>query len=465
MRTFKRVAAAVALLLIAVLAWGGWVYSRSTEDYPLPVPPQPAPGPLEALAPSSVQPPSDRVVVMLVFDGLSARSIASVPTPNFTRLAAEGSHTDAMLPVYPTLSLPNHFSLSTGCYPEHHGVVSNRFIDPELGLYEGQKGDASWLLGCEPINVVAERHGVRTANLGWIGATRGRKALASVVDEYKFPQPTIAERTARVLQLLSRPVRERPQLIVAYYNEPDTSLHQYGFAAEPSKAAMRAADLAVGQVLQAFEQPELRGHSALIVTSDHGMVDAVSHINVERILRNAGIDGKIAGDGATAHVYLRDPSTRDAALAKLKGNPHIDVFTPEHPPAYAHLGRSKRLGDFIIQTKPGDYVFDRGLWPKHLRWAALYGPEVLTGRRFAGMHGYPPDTPGVQSVFYAWGNDLAVGAKLDGMQSIDVHPTLAILLGFQPESSIDGRVRGELFGAGKRTSAEAEPVPDAGVQP
>src|SRR5690242_11765459 len=139
---------------------------------------------------------------MLVFDGLSARSIASVPTPHFAQLAAEGSHTDAMLPVYPTLSMPNHTSLSTGCYPEHHGVVSNRFIDPDRGLYDHDKGDTSWWLGCEPINVVAERQGVRSAILGWIGATHGRQALATIVDEYRSPEPSIAKRTARVVELL-----------------------------------------------------------------------------------------------------------------------------------------------------------------------------------------------------------------------------------------------------------------------
>ncbi|HMI90737.1 MAG TPA: alkaline phosphatase family protein [Polyangiales bacterium] len=445
MRTFKRIAAVTVFVLIGLAAWLGWLYASSTEDYPIAAHPAAALTPLVALVRSAAPASGDRVLVVLVFDGLSARSIASVPTPNFARLAAEGSHTGAMLPVYPTLSLPNHFSLTTGCYPERHGVVSNRFIDPELGLYEHEKGDAAWLLGCEPINVVAERQGIRSAILGWVGATRGRKALASIVDEYRPPLPSIAKRTARVLELLAESAAERPRLIVAYHNEPDTSLHVHGFAAEPAKAAMRAADAAVGQVLRALEQPGLRGHAALIVTSDHGMLDAKSHINVERILRNAEIDATIAGDGATAHVYLRDPSTRAAALAKLQGHAHVTAFTPEQPPAYAHLGQSKRMGDFVIQTKPGDYVFDRGLWPKNLRWAAMYGPEVLTGRRFAGMHGYPPDTPGVQSVFYAWGAGIAQGAKLDGMQAIDVHPTMAAWLGIAGGTPIDGQVRTELF--------------------
>lgn len=464
MRTFKRIAAVTVLVLLALAAWLGWLYQRSTADYPVPTPPKPVATPLVPLVPSSAPAPGDRVLVVLVFDGLSARSIASVPTPNFARLAAEGSHTGAMLPVYPTLSMPNHFSLSTGCYPEHHGIISNRFIDPELGLYEHEKGDASWLLGCEPINVVAERQGMRSAILGWVGATlavkAGRRALASIVDEYRPPLPSIAERTERVLELLAKPAAERPRLIVAYNNEPDTSLHAHGFAAEPARAAMRAADAAVGQVLQALEQPALRGHAALIVTSDHGMLDAVSHINVERILRNADIDATFTGDGATAHVHLRDPGTRDAALAKLQGHAHVTAFSPERPPAYARLGKSKRLGDLVIQTKPGDYVFDRGMWPKHLRWAAIYGSEVLSGRRLAGMHGYPPDTPGVQSVFYAWGAGIARRAKLDGMQAVDVHPTMAAWLGITPGAPMDGQARNELF----------PPVPaaesgDAGVPP
>jgi predicted AlkP superfamily pyrophosphatase or phosphodiesterase len=444
-RTFKRIAAVTALLFVVVAAWLGWLYQRSTADYPVPTPPAPAATPLVPLVPSGAPAPGDRVLVVLIFDGLSTRSIESVPTPNFARLAAEGSHTGAMLPVYPTLSLPNHFSLSTGCYPERHGVVSNRFIDPERGLYEHAKGDTAWLHGCEPINVVAERQGVRSANLAWVGGTHGRKALASIVDEYRPPLPSIAARTARVLELLAKPASERPRLILAYNNEPDSSLHVHGFAGEPAKTAMRDADAAVGQVLQALEQPALRDRAALIVISDHGMIDAAAHINVERILRNADIDATFTGDGAIAHVYLRDPGKRDAALAKLKGNAHVTAFAPEQPPAYSHMGTSKRMGDLVIQTKPGDYVFDRGMWPKHLRWAAIYGSEVLAGRRFAGMHGYPPDTPGVQSVFYAWGAGIARGAKLERMEAIDVHPTIAAWLGISPGSPLDGRARNELF--------------------
>ncbi len=34
---------------------------------------------------------------------------------------------DGMMPSYPSLTFPNHFSIVTGLYPDHHGLVANSF--------------------------------------------------------------------------------------------------------------------------------------------------------------------------------------------------------------------------------------------------------------------------------------------------------------------------------------------------
>src|SRR6476659_2220428 len=34
---------------------------------------------------------------------------------------------EGMLPNYPSLTFPNHFSIVTGLYPDHHGLVANTF--------------------------------------------------------------------------------------------------------------------------------------------------------------------------------------------------------------------------------------------------------------------------------------------------------------------------------------------------
>ena len=46
-------------------------------------------------------------------------------------LAAQGAiASEGMIPAYPSLTFPNHYTLVTGLYPEHHGIVANKFYDP-----------------------------------------------------------------------------------------------------------------------------------------------------------------------------------------------------------------------------------------------------------------------------------------------------------------------------------------------
>ena len=46
-------------------------------------------------------------------------------------LGAEGAiASQGMIPSYPSLTFPNHYTLVTGLYPEHHGIVANSFYDP-----------------------------------------------------------------------------------------------------------------------------------------------------------------------------------------------------------------------------------------------------------------------------------------------------------------------------------------------
>src|ERR1700743_1049061 len=37
---------------------------------------------------------------------------------------------DGMLPSYPAITFPNHYTLVPGLYPEHHGIAANSFYDP-----------------------------------------------------------------------------------------------------------------------------------------------------------------------------------------------------------------------------------------------------------------------------------------------------------------------------------------------
>lgn len=440
----KTLARALLVLLLALILGASALMWTYRGDYPV-TPIELRQTAFKPRQPTAVKASSDRVVVLLVFDGLAPDLVRSVPTPNLDRMKREGAYTLSMLPVFPTLSMPNHTTLSTGCYPEHHGIVSNRFIDPERGLYAGHLGDAIWLSGCEHITEVAERQGVRVSNLGWVGANRANQLLATHGGPLEEEALGLDERFDQVLAEIAAPSAGQARLIIGYVDEPDHTLHFKGMTAPESDAMMARVDAAVGRVQQGIEDAGLQDRTALIVTTDHGMVAADQHLNIEGILRRNQIDATFAGDATIAHLYLKDPSTRAAAAAKLARYTQLDVIFPERAPEWAHLGTSKRLGDLILSLKPPYYVFDRGIWPKHLRFAAPFAPDVLADKRLAAMHGYPPSVPGVQAVFFASGPGIARGARLDGMRSIDVHATLAKLLMLNAGTPIDGAAYPPVF--------------------
>ena len=341
----------------------------------------------------------ERTVVLFVFDGFAPSTVRAAQLPNLSRMAAEGAHTLDMRPVFPSLSMPNHFSISTGCEPARHGVVSNRFKDPTRGLYS-DLGDADWLLGCEPIHVVAERQGVRAAvfaSVAGTSSTRGK--LASVVEPYVSPPRDARAQADRIVAQLERPAGERPGLITAYVNEPDQTSHRFGPTAKETLAVARELDAQIGRVLAAIERLQLRDRVTLVVTTDHGMLPVDTIVSVERLLRIAGVDALVLADGTVANVYLSDRAEKAAARAALAENTFIDVIDPAAPPPYARFGRGERVGDLVVSTHRGYYTFDTGLWPAFLRFGSFIGPGHSPCKRFGGMHGYDSESvPEVRSI-------------------------------------------------------------------
>jgi len=53
-------------------------------------------------------------LVLISIDGFRWDYMDRYPTPNMDRIAASGSKAERLLPVFPTLTFPNHFSIATG---------------------------------------------------------------------------------------------------------------------------------------------------------------------------------------------------------------------------------------------------------------------------------------------------------------------------------------------------------------
>ncbi|MFT6462700.1 MAG: alkaline phosphatase D, partial [Maricaulis maris] len=69
------------------------------------------------------------VVIMVGLDGLRFDAIDRHEAPNLRALAARGTRPERMVSAMPTKTFVNFYTLATGLYPEHHGMVSNSPYD------------------------------------------------------------------------------------------------------------------------------------------------------------------------------------------------------------------------------------------------------------------------------------------------------------------------------------------------
>lgn len=396
---------------------------------------------------------AERTVVLVMFDGFAPAMADATKTPNLDVIKKEGAWSRHLVPVYPTMSLPNHTSFATGCWPEHHGIVQNKFFDPDRGAPYDENGDAGWLTGCEPAWAAAERQGVPSAALNFANRWDVKKkvALAGVINPYvPWEQtPSDDETLARGLQLLKSTDAKRPRLIALYFRGPDHEAHVNGVTAPQTLAEVRKADVIVGKLMAGIKALPADREATLVVGTDHGMIAVDPVVNLGRIINRNWIYAHDAGDGGSAYLYLdkgESVERVEKALAQYKDA--FTVYRTAKYPAYSHLGSSARVGDLMLVAKPPYYIAPASSLPWYAHamgmtwfWSDIFVPGDLGGLK--ASHGYDPAIPEMHGVFYAWGAGVAKGKEIPQLDIIDVHPTVMHLLGLQPGKPVDGKVVAE----------------------
>lgn len=370
-------------------------------------------------------PPAARGPVVLVsIDGLrhDALDRAGVEAPALRRLAAEGARADHLVPVYPTKTFPNHYSLVTGLHPEAHGLVNNTMRDPGR-LVDGRPArfslsdraavaDGAWW-GGEPIWVTAERQGVRAATVFWPGS---EAAIGGVRPSRWLPYDgdmPYAARVDTVLAWLSGPAPAR--LATLYFEGVDTAGHRHGPDAPETAAAIAEVDAAMARLVAGLAA---RGIEAtIVVVSDHGMV-AVSPDRV--VVLDDAIDLDAVDEVMWGEPVGIWPGAADAdsLVARLDALPHLDAMRREAVPERLHYRASDRIPAIVLMADEGWTVTSR----------AGLARRAPTG----GAHGYDNALPSMHGVFFAAGPAVRAGAEIGAVQAVDVYALLAQLLGVRP---------------------------------
>lgn len=371
-----------------------------------------------------------RPVILVGIDGFRADYLQRGFTPVLSGLAADGAQADGgMRPSFPSVTFPNFYTLATGVHPDHHGLVYNSMRDPALGDRVFSLGnraevmDRVWYDDAEPIWVTAERAGIRTATLFWPGS---EAAIGGVRPTYWLPFEQSVPSAARANILLgwfTLPPSERPRLATLYLDIVDTAGHRFGPDSAEVNAAIAEVDAAVGLLLQGLAA---RGIEAdLVIVADHGMA-AVSGDRV--VMLDDRVDGAAVTVTALGAVATLDPVPgREAEVeaALLGAADHMECWRKGEVPERLAYGRHRRIPAIVCMAETGWTIGQRG----------RTDPTRVRG----GAHGYDNAAPEMRALFIAHGPDIGPGVSLPDMDSVDVQPLLARLLGLSVPVG-DGRL-------------------------
>jgi predicted AlkP superfamily pyrophosphatase or phosphodiesterase len=381
---------------------------------------------LAAFAESPVKP----TVILLSLDGVRHDYLDRdrEVLPALTRIAREGARAEALVPVFPASTFPNHVSLATGTYADRHGIVANRFFDPagpDGGPAEfDYSNDASWI-EAEPLWVAAERQGVRAASFFWVGSETPWHGVAASHRRAPFDDSVPeAAKVAQILAWLDLPPGQRPRLILSWWHGADGAGHRFGPDADETRRQLAGQDAELARLLAALDARDAWVSTTLVVVSDHGMVALEESLDARALLRGAGIRVRVVAGGSFVHVFLKDPSQREQARAVLDARPGVRAYASDALPPALRYAHPRRVGDVVALTDP-PLFFGRAR------------KRLLGGSH--GGHGYDPARfPEMQGIFLALGRGVAPGARPGRVRAVDVAPTLAALLGIEPPRQSEG---------------------------
>lgn len=171
------------------------------------------------------------VVLLISSDGFRFGYQFKTDTRNIRRLISAGTEADeGLIPVFPTLTFPNHYSIVTGLYPAFHGIVNNFFIDPQSGdFFTMNRHEPKWWLG-EPLWETVANHGLRASTYFWPGAevNKGSWSCPKGFCQYYNASVPFEERVDTVLRYFDLPDQEIPAFMTLYFEDPDHQGHKVG---------------------------------------------------------------------------------------------------------------------------------------------------------------------------------------------------------------------------------------------
>ena len=282
-------------------------------------------------------------VVGFLFDGANPNVLydlaARGEAPNVARLMALGTTFEhGAMASLPTVTLANHTGILTGCFPGHHGVLHNAWVDRATGAQVVTNSASTWPTSMQWLDPAVDtihsavkrlRPGSVTvsinepcdayADYSTFDLVRRGEALdrppgpdelplaterfVRPVKEYRWSSRTDHTAVDQFTGLWSGRYRgadwPRPTFAWVNFTLTDAAFHEGGPDSEIAIASVHDTDARLGRVLDAVERSGVWDETAFFLVADHGMelTDPTVRGDWGVSLRAAGIEHRDEGYG------------------------------------------------------------------------------------------------------------------------------------------------------------------------
>jgi predicted AlkP superfamily pyrophosphatase or phosphodiesterase len=365
-------------------------------------------------------------VILISLDGFRYDYPDKIKPPTIRKLIKNGVRARWMIPSFPTKTFPNHYTVATGLYPEHHGIIENNIYDFgvvfTLSKREEVQNPRWW--GGEPIWVTAVKQGQKAGAFFFPGTEAPiQNVRPTYWKDYDGKIPN-TERIDQILSWLDLPQAARPTVFTLYFSDTDDAGHHFGPDSEQLKTAVRKVDGDLKRLVDGLEKRRVGKKVNIIITSDHGMatVKAENSIVLDELFDFARTE-RILWTGEIVQIFPKAGAEAEI-LEKLKAIRRASCWKKSEIPARLHYQASPRIAPIVCSAEAGWYLTSR---------ARLAEREKQPDRSSVwGAHGYDNQIEAMRATFIAHGPAFRRGYVHEPFENVNVYNLMCRILGLTP---------------------------------
>lgn len=369
-------------------------------------------------------------IVMLSLDGFRWDYQEKAETPTLDSITKYGVSASGLQPSFPSLDLPNKYTIATGLNPGNHGIISNSFYNFKLKEYYSKTGSTNidkgeFYIG-EPIWVTAEAQNVKTGSFFWVGSDAKIKGYRPSYWKNSNIGFSNTQKVDTIVSWLQKPYKKRPKLITWSIKDVYEVSSKSGSESDEVKNTIATIDSLVGYFMKQTNSLNIKDSINFIIVSNHGMADVNTQktVYINNLLNKNWVDTVLA-ENQFLLVYPEKKCT-DSILNSLIKTEGIKAWAKKDIPNRFFLKNSVRVPEIVVVANKG--------------WNICVNTENISINK--GTSGYDNIISDMNGVFYAIGPNFKKDYKSEQLYNTDIYNLLARILEIKaaPNDGKDKRI-------------------------